>query len=80
MSGTAETGAAGAAGWKRRPYNYEHFRPGDIVAELTTAWRWPAVAPGAVVPDFTLPAASGASVHLADLRGRPVLVHFGSYT
>ncbi len=36
MSDTAETGEAGAAGWscRCRPYNYEHFRSGDMVAEL----------------------------------------------
>jgi thiol-disulfide isomerase/thioredoxin len=31
---------------------------------------------GQVAPDFTLGAVSGSSVHLADLRGKPVLVNF----
>jgi len=31
---------------------------------------------GSVAPDFTLPAGDGQSVHLADLRGKTVLLYF----
>jgi thioredoxin-dependent peroxiredoxin len=36
----------------------------------------PKLEPGQTAPDFTLPAADGSSVSLADYRGRPVIVYF----
>jgi peroxiredoxin Q/BCP len=36
----------------------------------------PKLEPGQSAPDFTLPAADGSSVSLADYRGRPVIVYF----
>jgi peroxiredoxin Q/BCP len=36
----------------------------------------PKLQPGQSAPDFTLPAADGSSVSLADYRGRPVIVYF----
>ncbi|MDQ3689573.1 MAG: TlpA family protein disulfide reductase [Chloroflexota bacterium] len=42
-------------------------------------WRAPAVSPtaiGTVAPDFSVTDLDGNSVHLADLRGRPVIVNF----
>ncbi|MEA2646729.1 MAG: thioredoxin-dependent peroxiredoxin [Chloroflexota bacterium] len=32
--------------------------------------------PGAVAPDFTLPAGDGSTVRLKDLRGKPVVLYF----
>lgn len=41
----------------------------------------PAVEAGDPAPDFTLPTADGANqVTLSELRGKPVLLVFGSYT
>ncbi len=36
--------------------------------------------PGSEAPDFDLEAIDGTRVRLSDLRGRPVLLHFGSGT
>jgi len=36
--------------------------------------------PGALAPDFELESTEGERVRLSELRGRPVLVHFGSFT
>ena len=57
-------------------FNLEHFRMRHMIAELLR----PGLAPGQEAPDFTLPSADGASLQLSDLRGRPVLLHFVSYT
>ncbi len=38
------------------------------------------IRPGEIAPDFELPRAGGGSLRLSDLRGKPVLVHFGSFT
>jgi len=35
---------------------------------------------GEAAPDFELPRAEGGSLRLSDLRGRPTLLHFGSFT
>jgi cytochrome oxidase Cu insertion factor (SCO1/SenC/PrrC family) len=36
----------------------------------------PAARLGGQAPDFTLQRADGGTVHLADLKGRPVLINF----
>ena len=61
-------------------YNFEHFRTKHLLsdAEATVAKR--GIAPGQVAPDFELPRAEGGSLRLSDLRGKPVLLHFGSIT
>ncbi len=39
-----------------------------------------AIAPGELAPDFELPQVGGGSVRLSDLRGKPTILHFGSYS
>jgi peroxiredoxin len=65
---------AGAAG-----YNYDHY---SFVLETAEGERWVAQAPalGEVGPDFELSDVTGRSYRLSDLRERPVVIEFGSYT
>ncbi len=51
-----------------------------MLAELTRTARSDGVLPGQQAPDFDLATAGGERVRLSDLRGRPVLIHFVSYT
>lgn len=65
---------------KLRDYNYAHFRTKHFIADLLLTLRGAGVAPGTKAPDFVLAATSGEPVRLSSLRGRPVLLHFGSLT
>lgn len=60
-------------------YNYQSFDYGSEARELT---RWLAEGPriGDLAPEFDLTDLDGNSVRLSDLRGRPVVLEFGSYT
>jgi hypothetical protein len=57
-------------------FNFRHFRMRHMVAELLRT----GLAPGTEALDFELPATDGTLLRLSDLRGRPVLLHFISYT
>lgn len=54
------------------------FRPAG--SEHSPVAALPGLAIGRHAPDFTLPDLSGAPVHLAALRGRPVVLNFWSTT
>ena len=58
-------------------YNYEHFRPRHVLAEILGVSRLHGIAPGAPAPDFDLPDSDGRPWRLSAHRGRPVLLHFG---
>jgi cytochrome oxidase Cu insertion factor (SCO1/SenC/PrrC family) len=61
-------------------FNFQHFRPRHMAAELLRTARGQGVSPGTEAPDFELETTDGRRLRLSDLRGRPVLLHFGSYT
>ncbi|HEX2063986.1 MAG TPA: hypothetical protein VHE80_06160 [Acidimicrobiales bacterium] len=61
-------------------YNYSHFRRRHITDEVVGFLGARGIRPGEPAPDFELPRAGGGTVRLVDLRDRPVLLHFGSYT
>ena len=59
-----------------RDLNFDHFRARHMVAELLRS----GLPPGGEAPDFELPSTDGAQVRLSGLRGKPVVLHFVSYT
>ena len=61
-------------------YNFEHFRLRHILSDLEGTLEKRGIAPGEEAPDFELPMAHGGTLRLSDLRGKPVLLHFGSVT
>ena len=61
-------------------YNYEHFRPKHLLADMWRSVKGDGLRPGSEAPDFELRSTDGDPVRLSSLRGRPVLLHFGSGT
>lgn len=61
-------------------YNYERFRTTHFVADLWRTVQAEGVQPGQEAPDFELASTEGERVRLSGLRGRPVVLHFGSGT
>ncbi len=63
-----------------REYNFEHFKTKHFLADLGRTLRSEGVQPGEEAPDFELESTDGERVRLSALRGRPVVLHFGSIT
>ncbi len=61
-------------------YHYDHFRPKHLFADLWRSVRGEGLQPGSEAPDFELESTEGDWGRLSALRGRPVLLHIGSYT
>jgi len=61
-------------------YNYEHFGPSVLLEDGRRTIEARGVKPGETAPDFELPRVGGGTLRLSDLRGRPVILHFGSYS
>ncbi len=61
-------------------YNYSHFWMKHLVADLWRSARGSGLRGGSEAPDFELDTTDGDKVTLSSLRGRPVLLHFGSAT
>ena len=60
--------------------NYEHFRREHQFADFVRTWHGQGLQPGQDAPAFELQSATGEQVSLNALRGRPVVLHFGSLT
>ncbi len=61
-------------------YNYEHFRPKHLLADVWRSMRGDGLKPGTQAPGFELESTERELVSLRSLRGRPVFLHFGSGT
>ena len=64
----------------RDDYNFQHFRTKHLLSDMQATLEQRGLPPGAAAPEFELPRVDGVPVHLSKLRGRPVLLHFGSLT
>lgn len=61
-------------------HNYEHFHPRTLGRDVQLAMQPVGPLPGEPAPDFTLEDLQGRSWTLSELRGRPVVLIFGSGT
>jgi hypothetical protein len=61
-------------------YNYSHFKTKQVMDDARHTLAADGVRPGQQAPDFELPLVGGGSVRLHDLRGKPALIRFGSFT
>lgn len=61
-------------------YNFEHFRTKHLLMDAKATITKQGIPPGTLAPDFELPRVGGGRSRLSELRGQPVLLHFGSFT
>jgi hypothetical protein len=61
-------------------YNFEHFRAKHLLSDAKATITKQGIPSGAPAPDFELPRVGGGRLRLSELRGKPVLLHFGSFT
>lgn len=61
-------------------YNFDHFRTIHLLRDGRRTIADHGILPGDTAPDFELPRADGGTLRLSDLRGQPVILHFGSYS
>lgn len=61
-------------------YNFQHFRTKHLVEDAQRTIHKHGVPPGEFAPDFERLSVGGDPVRLSDWRGKPVLLHFGSYS
>jgi hypothetical protein len=61
-------------------YNYSRFPRYVLWADALRTVHRHGIWPGEPAPDFELPLPTGEYLRLSQMRGRPVLLHFGSYT
>lgn len=61
-------------------YNFKHFTTRILIGDGMRTVKANGICPGEVAPDFELPEVGGDSLRLSDLRGKPTILHFGSYS
>lgn len=61
-------------------YNYEHFQTKHLLEDARRTLSRYGIQPGQLAPDFTLPKVGGGLLRLSELRDKPVLLHFTSYS
>lgn len=59
-------------------YNYSHFTIKHLIQDGRRTVQEKGIEPGAMAPDFDLFRVGGGTIRLSELRGEPVLLHFGS--
>jgi hypothetical protein len=67
-------------GLDQQAYNFEHFRTTHLLDDMRATDATRGIQPGAMAPDFELTGVDGGRVRLSELRGKPTLLHFGSFT
>jgi len=66
---------------KSENYNFEHFKTKTLLRDIERTAKAQGIAPGELAPDFELPEVGGDTLRLSDFqRGRPTILHFGSYS
>lgn len=61
-------------------YNYTHFTRAHLVTDIRQSAAGAGLRPGEPAPDFSLEDTDGNRISLRDLRDKPVLLRFGSFT
>jgi cytochrome oxidase Cu insertion factor (SCO1/SenC/PrrC family) len=61
-------------------YNYSRFRFSHLANDAKGVWQLQGPQPGDFAPDIELRDTEGQPWRLRAHRGKPVLLHFGSYT
>lgn len=61
-------------------YNFEHFERRVLLQDLARTLERCGIPPGKLAPAFELPRVGSGSRRLDSLRGKPVLLHFGSFS
>jgi len=64
----------------REEYNFEHFSTKHLLSDAQWTIEKRGIQPGAMAPDFELARVGGGTLRLSELRGKPVALHFGSFT
>ncbi len=61
-------------------YNFEHFRTKHLLSDAKATVKERGIKPGEMALDFEMLRVGGGSLRLSELRGKPVILHFGSFS